>query len=30
MKRATVSADGETIMVHIPITFTKRAGGSWW
>jgi hypothetical protein len=24
--RATVSADGETITVHIPITFTKRGG----
>ena len=26
MTRATVSADGETITVHIPITFTKRGG----
>ena len=26
MKRATVSADGETITVHIPMTFTKRGG----
>ena len=25
-KRATVSADGETITVHIPLTFTKRGG----
>jgi hypothetical protein len=24
--RATVSADGETITVHIPITFSKRGG----
>jgi hypothetical protein len=24
--RATVSADGETITVHIPLTFTKRGG----
>jgi hypothetical protein len=24
--RATVSADGETITVHIPMTFTKRGG----
>jgi hypothetical protein len=24
--RATVSADGETITVHIPITFRKRGG----
>ena len=30
MKRATVSADGETITVHIPITFRKRVDGSWW
>ena len=22
-------ADGETITVHIPITFRKRGGGSW-
>ena len=26
MKQATVSADGETITVHIPMTFTKRGG----
>lgn len=26
MKRATVSADGETIVVHIPMTFRKRGG----
>ena len=26
MKRATVSADGETITVHIPMTFRKRVG----
>lgn len=26
MKRATVSADGETIIVHIPMTFRKRGG----
>lgn len=26
MKRATVSADGESITVHIPLTFTKRGG----
>ena len=26
MIRATVSADGETITVHIPITFRKRGG----
>jgi hypothetical protein len=26
MKRATVSADGETITVHIPIKFRKRGG----
>jgi hypothetical protein len=26
MKRATVSADGETITVHIPITFRRRGG----
>ena len=26
MKRATVSADGATITVHIPITFRKRGG----
>ena len=26
MKRATVSADGETITVHIPMTFKKRGG----
>ena len=26
MTRATVSADGETITVHIPITFRKRGG----
>ena len=26
MTRATVSADGETIRVHIPITFRKRGG----
>jgi len=25
-KRATVSADGETITVHIPLTFRKRGG----
>jgi hypothetical protein len=25
-RRATVSADGETITVHIPITFRKRGG----
>jgi hypothetical protein len=24
--RATVSADGETITVHIPLTFRKRGG----
>ena len=24
--RATVSADGETILVHIPLTFRKRGG----
>jgi hypothetical protein len=27
MTRATVSADGETIIVHIPLTFRKRGGG---
>ena len=26
MKRATVSADGETITIHIPLTFRKRGG----
>ncbi len=26
MKRATVSADGEIITVHIPMTFRKRGG----
>ena len=26
MTRATVSADGETITVHIPMTFRKRGG----
>ena len=26
MNRATVSADGETITVHIPLTFRKRGG----
>ncbi len=26
MTRATVSADGETITVHIPLTFRKRGG----
>ena len=26
MKRVTVSADGETITVHIPLTFRKRGG----
>jgi hypothetical protein len=26
VKRATVSADGETITVHIPMTFKKRGG----
>ena len=26
MTRATVSADGETITVHIPMTFKKRSG----
>ena len=26
MTRATVSADGETIVVHIPLTFRKRGG----
>ena len=26
MKRATVSADSETITVHIPLTFRKRGG----
>ena len=26
MKRATVSTDGETITVHIPLTFRKRGG----
>ena len=26
MKRATVSTDGETITVHVPLTFTKRGG----
>ena len=26
MKRAAVSADGETITVHIPMTFRKRGG----
>jgi hypothetical protein len=26
MKRATVSADGETITIHIPIEFRKRGG----
>jgi hypothetical protein len=27
--RTTVSAEGETITVHIPITFRKRAGRKW-
>ena len=26
MTRATVSVDGETITVHIPLTFQKRGG----
>jgi hypothetical protein len=26
MTRATVAADGETITLHIPLTFTKRGG----
>ena len=26
MTRATVSADGETITIHIPLTFRKRGG----
>ena len=26
MTRATVSADGETITMHIPLTFRKRGG----
>ena len=26
MKQATVSADGETITVHIPMAFKKRGG----
>jgi hypothetical protein len=26
MKQVTVAADGETITVHIPITFRKRGG----
>jgi hypothetical protein len=26
VKRATVSVDGETITVHIPLTFRKRGG----
>ncbi len=26
MKRVTVSADGETITVHIPVTFRKHGG----
>jgi hypothetical protein len=26
MTRATVSSDGETIIVHIPLTFRKRGG----
>jgi hypothetical protein len=26
MTRATVSADGETITVHVPMTFRKRGG----
>jgi hypothetical protein len=26
MTRATISADGETITVHIPVTFRKRGG----
>ncbi len=26
MTRATISADGETIIVHIPLTFRKRGG----
>ena len=26
MTRATISADGETITVHIPITFRKKGG----
>jgi hypothetical protein len=26
MTRATVSADGETITIHIPLTFQKRGG----
>ena len=28
--RATVSADGETITVHVPLTSGGAAGGSWW
>jgi hypothetical protein len=30
MKQATSGPDGETTTVHIPITFRKRGGGSWW
>ena len=31
MTRATVSADGETITVHIPLACSRSAaGGSWW
>jgi hypothetical protein len=26
VKRATVSADGETVTLHVPITFRKRGG----
>ena len=26
MKRATVSADGQTVTVHVPMTFRKRGG----
>jgi hypothetical protein len=26
MTRATTSADGETIIVHLPLTFRKRGG----
>jgi hypothetical protein len=26
VKRTTVSADGETIFIHIPLTFRKRGG----
>ena len=30
MRRATVSADGETITVHVPLTVKSAAGGSLW